>query len=735
MEECPTKEELQLSEQKRRLVPEDLYKFVTVSDPQISPDGEVVAFVRTHVDPETKEPRSHIWLVPTTGGQPVPFTQGSGSDRSPRWSPDGRTLAFVSDRSGDKQIWLIDRHGGEARQLTQMRHGASNPVWSPDGRYLAFTSAVGPEDRRELLTRPRTEADRKAEEKRVRDEARTFTIMRWRENSVGIKPDRRAQIWVVPVPAPGEPLPKPVQVTWGYYDHGAVTWSPDGRWLAFAANRTADESFRVRDVFVVPLPDPDSPAARASVAPPVPGAEEPGEEERKALAGRLEQAAAEAEAAFRPRNITGGIGAFSLARFSPDGKTLAVLGHQNEYQNATQPKIYLYPVDGGDPRILDHWDLEIGDSVGADVRPGGRGVEVTWSPDGQWLYVPVTHRGACSVYAFPVSGDRPQLLLGGRREISGGTFDRSGQRLAFVAGSMYEVGDIYVYDVLTGQERRLTHVNAGLFAEIEWPEVEELHFKARDGWDLHGWLMKPVGFREGQKYPLVLEIHGGPHTCFGHAFYQEMQLLAAAGYGVLFINPRGSTGYGQAFVDAVRGDYGNRDYTDLMDAVDHALTFGWVDENRLAVTGGSYGGFMTNWIVTQTDRFAAAITHRSISNWVSFSGTPDFGPFFNQAQHKVDDPWSPEGVQELWRISPLAYVRNVKTPISIMHSEFDYRCPIEQAEQFYMAIKFYGQAPTELVRHPRSNHDLTREGPPVLRVDRFHKILRWFGKYCPPNKD
>lgn len=240
-----------------------------------------------------------------------------------------------------------------------------------------------------------------------------------------------------------------------------------------------------------------------------------------------------------------------------------------------------------------------------------------------------------------------------------------------------------------------------------------------------------MGFEPGKRYPLVLEVHGGPHTCYGHAFSQEFHLLAAAGYGVLFTNPRGSTGYGQEFVNAVRGDYGNRDYADLMDAVEHVLTLGWVDEKRLAVTGGSYGGFMTNWAVTQTNRFAAAITHRSICNWVSFSGTPDFGPFFNKQQHLVSDPRSAEGVEALWKISPLKYVRNVRTPLSIMHSEFDYRCPIEQAEQFYMAIKFYGQAPVELVRHPRSNHDLTRQGPPTVRVDRFQRILAWFGRYCP----
>lgn len=718
----------------RKMRPEDLYRFVTVGDPQISPDGEVVAFVRTHVDPKSKEPRSAIWLVPASGGSPIPFTRSEKTDASPRWSPDGRTLAFVSDRSGTPQIWLIDRYGGEARQLTAMRHGASHPVWSPDGRRIAFLSPVGPEDRRELLTRPRTEDEKKVEERKAADEARVFTRMIWRSDAAGILPERRNQIWVVDVPEPGAPMPAPIQVTWGFYDHEDPQWSPDGRLLSFVAWRSEDEHAYKQDVFITPVPGPDHPAARATPAPLPPGEEPPSGEAARELADRLAAAAREAEAAFAPRCLTGSQGMFVASAFSPDGNTLAVLGHLNEYMTVTQFRIWLFPVEGGEPKVLDNWDLSIGRTVNADVRPGGRMVELTWAPDGSVIYVPVTERGACSVYGFPVDGGRPQLVAGGPREIYGYSFDRSGERMAFTAGNMHTIGDVWVMDCRTLTETRLTDVNGALFAELALPEVEELHFKARDGWDLHGWVMKPVDFEPGKQYPLVLEIHGGPATCYGHAFLQEFHLLAAAGYGVLFINPRGSTGYGQQFVDAVRGDYGGRDYNDLMDAVDYALTFGWVDPKRLAVTGGSYGGFMTNWIVTQTDRFAAAITHRSISNWVSFSGTPDFGPFFNIWQHKVADPWSPEGVAALWKISPLAYVQNVRTPISIMHSEFDYRCPIEQAEQFYMAIKYYGKAPVEFVRHPRSNHDLTRQGPPAVRVDRFHRILRWFGRYCPPNE-
>ncbi|HEY3368453.1 MAG TPA: S9 family peptidase [Symbiobacteriaceae bacterium] len=724
-----------MSHPKRKLVPEDLYLFVTVSDPQISPDGEVIAFVRTQTDKEAKEPHSSLWLVPAAGGTPVQFTRGPKSDATPRWSPDGRTLAFVSDRGGDRQVWLIDRFGGEARPITAMRNGAGNPVWSPDGRRIAFTSALGPDDHRELLTRAKTESDKQADEKKAKDEARIFTRIHWRSDPIGIRPQRKSQIWTVDVAAVGERLPAPVQVTWGDFDHSSPQWSPDGKLIAFEARRTEDEHLRVVDVFMVAVPGSDAPAARATPAPLPPGADAPKGDEAKAPAEALAAAATEAGQAFAPVCVTGSRGQFADSRFSPDGKWLAVLGHQNEFQNATQEKIWLFPVAGGEPRVLGNWDLAFGSTVGADVRPGGGGVSVTWAPDGNFLYVPVSERGACSVYSFPIAGGRPQLLCGGNREISGGTFDRNCEVLAFVAGDMHHIADIFVMDCREYEEKQLTDVNAGLFAELEQPEVAEITFKARDGWEIHGWIMKPVGFEAGRKYPLVLDVHGGPHTCFGYAFYQEFHNFAAAGYGVLFVNPRGSTSYGQTFVDACRGDYGHKDFEDLMDAVDHALTLGWVDEKRLAVTGGSYGGYMTNWIVGHTDRFAAAVSHRSISNWVSFSGTPDFGPFFNIMQHKVEDPWSPEGVQELWRISPLAYARKVKTPLALFQSEFDYRCPIEQAEQFFMAIKFYNQAPVQLVRHPRSNHDLTRQGPPVLRVDRFLKMLAWIGQYCPVNDE
>lgn len=684
---------------KRRMEAADLYRLTNVSDPQISPDGELIAYVQTTIDPESKESSSSIWIARTAGGTPVPFTSGK-KDRAPRWSPDGNWLLFTSARDGAPQLYLISRHGGEAQALTEMRYGAAGAVWAPDSKRIAFSSDVDRTVERATLVKKESEADKKAAEKKAKDEARVFTKMGWRADSAGILPERESQIWVVDLPAPGATTkPTPIQITWGEFEHEGPVWSPDAKQIAFVAKRDADEREWYSDIWTCSVPETED------------------------------------ETAFQPVKLTNSDGSFYGALYAPDGKSLAIIGHYNEYANATQASVYLTTPAGGELRKLNTGDLAIGNTVGADVRNGATGAKITYAADGTAIYVPVSERGACVIYKIATDGSAPALFLGGEREIQGATFDQAQQKLAFVAGEMNNPGDLYFYDLKKGEEFRLTGVNEAVLGELELPEIVELNFKARDGWDLHGWLVKPVGFKAGTKYPLILDVHGGPHTCFGYAFFQEFQLFAAEGYAVLFMNPRGSTSYGQTFVDAVRGHYGEGDYRDLMDGVDHAISLGFIDEKRLGITGGSYGGFMTNWVVGQTDRFAAAVSHRSISNWLSFSGTPDFGPVFNIKQHLVEDPWSAEGVQALLKISPISYVKNITTPIAFFQSEFDFRCPIEQAEQFYMAIKFYGKAPTELVRHPRSNHDLTRQGPPVLRVDRFDKQTAWFKQYCPPNAE
>lgn len=680
----------------RRFVIEDLYSLVTVGDPQVSPDGELVAFVRSHTDPDTKEPRSSVWIVPVDGSRPAARYTSGASDTAPRWSPDGGLLAFL--RSGAEkepaQIWLIARAGGEAWQVTAMKHGTGAPVWSPDGTRIAFTSGVRGGDAPEALRRERTEADRKADEKEKREKAPVYSRMRWRYDPIGIPPsDRWTQLWYVVVPNRGQQATAAVQITAGESDHGSPVWSPDGKRLAFTTSRTPDELARHSDIWLVDVPEQEEGHASA------------------------------------PRNVTGGIGLFANPSFSPDGKWLAAAGHELEYDHATFSKVYLFPLDGGGFRVLNpEWGRGLGDHVNADVRPVGN-IGLTWAPESNVVYVCAEERGRSSIWALQVAGGPPRLIAGGDREIYDASFDANLEVMAFAANDFYHPGDIYCLDLRDFEEQRLTAVNQDLLSQIEMPRIEEITCHAPDGWEIHGWLMKPVGFESGVRYPLVQNIHGGPATCWGHAFHFEMQVLAANGYGVLFVNPRGSTSYTQEFVNAVRFDYGGKDYLDLMAGLDRAVATGWVDEKRLGVTGGSYGGFMTNWIIGHTDRFAAAITHRSISNWLNFTGVSDIGWWFSESQHGVSDPWSAEGQRVLWDISPLKYAANVTTPTLIMHSENDYRCPVSEGEQFFTALKFYGRAPVEFIRHPRSNHDMTRSGPPVLRVDRLEHVLRWFATY------
>lgn len=286
-------------------------------------------------------------------------------------------------------------------------------------------------------------------------------------------------------------------------------------------------------------------------------------------------------------------------------------------------------------------------------------------------------------------------------------------------------GDLYTLNLETGETQQITNINKKFAETHAFSEAEPLQIVSRDGWELHGWLMKPQGFKEGEKYPMVVEIHGGPHAMYANSYFHEFQTLASNGFAVLFINPRGSHGYGQQFVDAVRGDYGGKDYEDIMDAVDYTIeTFDFIDASRLGVTGGSYGGFMTNWIVGHTDRFKAAVTQRSISNWISFYGVSDIGYYFTDWQIKADL----NDIETLWKHSPLAYVNNIQTPLLILHGEKDYRCPIEQAEQLFIALKVQKKE-TKFVRFPESNHELSRSGKPALRIERLNYINNWFLEY------
>ena len=671
--------------EKRGMKIEDLLNLKWAGDPQISPDGKKIIYVGTIIDPETKAYESKLWQVPTCGkGKPAPFTNGK-NDSFPRWSPCGESVAFVSNRSGEPQIWVLKNGGGEAQQLTTMRYGANNPVWSPDGSKIAFIARMDIKDTDDVMCTPVPKKDKEVLANQYKDKARVIERMRYKMNGMGyLDNDKYAHIWVIDA-CGGTPK----RVTEGNFNNGGIAWSPDGSKIAFTSNRAEDPDMDgwKNDVYVTS----------------VTGGE--------------------------PIAITHSEGSFMGPVFGPCGTHLIFGGSDRKYAGATHAKIYHAPADGSKPAeniLPEGFDVPIGDTGASDCRMGNSGNGFVFAKGKMGIYFQAHYHGATHIYYMDVKTQQITQVTEGNRQIFAYDFSEDRNMVALGWGDTPNITEISVLNLETKEEIQLTHMNQHITDEVEIVVPEEFWYKAEDGWDIQGWLVKPLGWKEGHKYPLIVEIHGGPHTMYGYGFFHEFQVLASQGYAVLYVNPRGSHGYSQEFVHACIGNYGRKDYTDIMTGVDVALAkWDWIDADRLAVTGGSYGGFMTNWIVGQTNRFKAAATQRSITNWMSFFGCSDIGYSFTENELNVS-PFG--GVEALWDFSPLKYVENIKTPLLIIHSEQDYRCPIEQGEQIFIQLKKLGQK-VRFCRFDGANHDLSRNGKPSLRMDRLNHIVTWFNEH------
>jgi dipeptidyl aminopeptidase/acylaminoacyl peptidase len=653
---------------------EDLYAFRFLSDAQLSPDGARVAFAVRTVAPERDGYRSAIWLVGFEGSaEATRLTAGPGQDTLPRWSPDARTLAFVSDRAAPggttdgkkgkpKNVFVLSLDGGEARQLTTFEDDCGDIAWSPDGRRIAFTVKDAKADGADDDAAPRV-----------------YERMRYKTDEGYLSDQRRKHIWIVDVSGS-----EPRRLTDGDWDDQHPAWSPDGHEIAFVSNRSPDrERNTVADIHVASVTD-----------------------------GKI-------------RRVTDEVGQYGNPSWSPDGATIACYGVEKALGSAARNvHLWLWPAAGGGKGtdLLAKWDRTVGSVVMSDMRAQVQTLPPKWSADHTRLIFVGSDQGTANVYSVPVGGGDVDAETLGAHQVVSLSLASDARRFACVFSHATCPGDVAAGELGKGL-RCLTDLNAELMRTRHITTPERVEFKGADGWMVEGWLMKPRGFDAAKKWPLVLEVHGGPHSTYGNGFFHEFQVLTGRGYGVLYTNPRGSHAYGEKFSTACVGDWGGKDYDDLMAGVDHALKTGWVDEKRVYVTGGSYGGFMTNWIVGHTTRFRAAATQRSISNNISAFGTSDIGWHFWEHEMGEANPW--RNAAKLIERSPLTYVPKVKTPLLILHAERDLRCPIEQAEQFFIALRWHG-VETTFVRFPEDNHDLTRGGKPRNRVEHAKRIADWF---------
>ncbi len=650
------------------IVPEDLYRFRWIDHVRLSRDGERVAYQLSWADGEARQNRSRIVVRRLLEPEPVDATAGPRRDHSPEWSPGGRRVAFVSRRGPVDQVFVFDMASpGDARQVSSLAEGAGSPLWSPDGNTIAFIGTVL-SDPEAVVDDPRPPESK--DQLRRAPVARVARRLDYKHDGQGFVDGRYHHLFVVP--ATGGDV---TQLTSGAWDVSGFDWSPDGKQLVVAGNAEPNADLqRALNLYVVDLAG-----------------------KRSRLAGGFYLASP----AWSPRGDL-------IAFISPNGLEAGLL-----------ERLWIVPSGGGDQRCLTiGLDQSVGDSIITDMR-AGHGTRLVWSREGDRLYFQSSGPGVASVYSCDLEGNvRPEI--GGQRRIY--DFDVASSVIAFCASDTTSPGELHMFT--QGAEARMTDLNPWLH-ERYVAQPERHSFTAPDGWVVEGWLLRPDHFDAGRRYPLILEVHGGPHGQYGWAFFHELQVLAGMGYMVLYINPRGSDGYGEFFRRQVVRDWGGKDFVDLMTALDQAIeTTGSVDVSRMGIGGGSYGGYMTNWVIGQTNRFSAAVAMRSISNLVS-----------EYAQHDIvlwgalelgSPPWPDQ--DELWRRSPIRYVQNIQTPLLLTCGEMDLRTAISQSEELFGAMRFLGKT-VEMVRFPEESHDISRIGRPDRRVERLERIAGWYERF------
>jgi len=648
-------------------VPSDLFKLQGVTDPQISPDGSRIVYVRSSADVMVDKEVPTLWLVDVSSGQQRPLVAGRGSHSSPRWSPDGKRIAYVSSNGeSSPQLYVLWLDSGTSVQVTGLPDGPGNLAWSPDGRQIAYTMRV-PGEGMKLGSQP----DNKPEGAKWAEPLEVINRVTYRFDEAGYAKPGFDHIFIVSADGGA-----PRQVTFGDFDDGGpLSWSGDGKRIVFSANRHEnwERDINNSEVYSVDV-------------------------------------ASGAIAALTRRE-----GPDGNPQLSPDGKHIAYLGYDDVNRSYENSDLYVMNADGSGVRLL---TPKLDRSIDAVEWAGNDAIYVQYEDGAKTRVARVSLNGSVKPL---VDGLSPGAHYD--RPYTGGSFSvsRNG-RIAYTSGTTSRPADLWVSK--GGSGRKLTDLNRTWMQDKAMAPVRKLAVTAPDGRPIDAWLVTPPGLRPGQRAPLILEIHGGPNTAYAPVFATDYQLYAAHGYAVLYTNPRGSTSYGEEFANLIDRAYPGQDYDDLIAAVDAAIADGVADPDNLFVTGGSGGGVLTAWIVGKTDRFRAAATQKPVINWISEALTMDSTPFTSRYWFNKK-PW--EDPMEYWQRSPLSLVGNVKTPTLVVVGSEDYRTPVSEAEQYYAALQIRG-VPTALVKVPGASHGGIAARPSQSAA-KASAILAWFDKY------